>query len=247
MSSARNTGIAASSGELLAFLDSDDIWDKNKLERCIATLNVHPDAVGVYHDVRYIDSKGLLLKATDAYRMAWSSGQILEPLIADKGTFGFSPSVTVIRKRYCILVDSFDEQAKQCEDYGLWLKLALHGPFLYLSDTLSSYRRHAGCLTTRKDVDYEQLHGRYLALLSIQRPIMENHPPPTQVLYNQHLYECACALGYWSRIKNNTRLSREAYRQALTLMPLSPHVLSRLILLYLKKILPFRILSSKVN
>jgi len=232
-SSARNTGISVSSGEILAFLDSDDIWDKNKLDRSVTTLQNHPNAVGVYHDVRYIDASGTIIKPTDAYRMAWCSGQILAPLITGKGVFGFSPSSTIIRKKYCTLVNGFNEQIKQCEDYALWLNLSLHGPFLYLVDTLSSYRRHPGSLTTSKDVHYEQLHGQYLALLSI-KGALKTYDPSILAIYKKELYECSRTLGYWARIKNNSHLSLEAYRLALTLKPLNLHVLSRTILCFVK-------------
>jgi len=46
---ARNTGIRASCGQLLAFLDADDEWDRNFLELSIKNLHDHPDTVATIH------------------------------------------------------------------------------------------------------------------------------------------------------------------------------------------------------
>lgn len=229
-SAARNYGVSASSGEIIAFLDSDDLWDSNKIERQLAVLQNHPEAVGVYSDVRYIDANGKEIKPTDAYRMVWCSGNILEPLLAGKGVFGFSPSQTIIRRKCFELAGGFPENVKQCEDYGLWLKLSLQGPFLYLVDTLSSYRRRPGSLTASKDVHEEQLYGQYHALLSC-RSELENHEKPSiRSIYKKELYECAKTLGWWARANGNKALAIEAYKNAFSMKPVDAHVITRLVL-----------------
>ena len=55
---ARNRGIQASQGDLLAFLDSDDLWEPDKLERQVAALNKNPDARLVFcHMTQFISAE----------------------------------------------------------------------------------------------------------------------------------------------------------------------------------------------
>jgi len=59
ISTARNTGIKRAKGEYIAFLDSDDEWFPEKLERQVVLLQNESSEVGVvYSDLRYIDENG---------------------------------------------------------------------------------------------------------------------------------------------------------------------------------------------
>ena len=51
VSSARNAGIAAATGDLVSFLDSDDLWKPEKIETEVAALARHPEAGGVFSDL----------------------------------------------------------------------------------------------------------------------------------------------------------------------------------------------------
>src|SRR6059036_1755958 len=55
VSAARNAGIAAATGDLVAFLDSDDLWKRDKLESDIFTLTRYPSAGGVFSDLEKQD------------------------------------------------------------------------------------------------------------------------------------------------------------------------------------------------
>ena len=57
-SAARNTGIAASTGSLIAFLDDDDLWLPNKLALQVPVLQAHPEAGGVYSHMRVSGEQG---------------------------------------------------------------------------------------------------------------------------------------------------------------------------------------------
>ena len=58
LSAARNTAIKNARAEVIALLDSDDLWEPQFLERMIYLLNIHPEAAGVYCGFQYINSKG---------------------------------------------------------------------------------------------------------------------------------------------------------------------------------------------
>lgn len=56
--SAVNAGYAASQGQILCFLDSDDVWLPQKVETVVEAFNTYPKATVVYHKVQNIDAEG---------------------------------------------------------------------------------------------------------------------------------------------------------------------------------------------
>lgn len=54
-------GMEASTGELLFFLDGDDLWGENKLARCVAAFEKDPQRVLVTHDLTFVDAEGYAL------------------------------------------------------------------------------------------------------------------------------------------------------------------------------------------
>ena len=54
----RNLMIEAATGQFIAFLDSDDTWEPNKLEECLKILKQHPEIKSVGHALRYLDKRG---------------------------------------------------------------------------------------------------------------------------------------------------------------------------------------------
>lgn len=123
---ARNRGIAVARGEFITFLDSDDLWQTNKLQTQIAFMRAHPEAVVCYTDEIWIRS-GARVNPKKKHEKA--SGWIFEkclPLCI------VSPSSVLMRRDFFEKVGLFDEQLPACEDYDLWLRAALHYEFHFL-------------------------------------------------------------------------------------------------------------------
>ncbi|HYL81892.1 MAG TPA: glycosyltransferase, partial [Candidatus Acidoferrum sp.] len=122
VAAARNAGIAVARGDLLAFLDADDMWVPDKLERQLACLDRRPQ-VGVTHaDARhcYVDSGRQCARPPLARQF---DGNCYTDLFF--GNRIVTSSVMV--KRHCLeAVGGFDEtiRAASVEDYDLWLRLA---------------------------------------------------------------------------------------------------------------------------
>ena len=128
VSAARNTGIVAASGELIAFLDSDDLWLPKKLSVQTEFFRQHPDALICQTEEIWIRN-GIRVNPKRKHKKP--SGMIFEPSLA---LCLVSPSAVMIRKRLFDKVGIFDENLPACEDYDLWLRIAHHYP-IYLIDT----------------------------------------------------------------------------------------------------------------
>ncbi|OYY94865.1 MAG: hypothetical protein B7Y41_04725 [Hydrogenophilales bacterium 28-61-23] len=138
---ARNTAVDNSSGEYIAFLDADDIWDPVKLEKQVALLERHPEAVAVYCDHCVIDSNGDVVATTAALGGPRVSGRILNNLL--EYSVIVTPSLVMTRRSAFDAAQGFDvESPRWAEDHGLWLRISYLGPIIYDITNLVGYRRH---------------------------------------------------------------------------------------------------------
>jgi glycosyltransferase involved in cell wall biosynthesis len=170
--SARNNGIRNAKGEFIAFLDSDDIWVPNKLERQMEVFLRNPDLAMVYSrcvDFDSEDGTSLANSPTSVY-----SGEIFEKLLTE--SFIPLPSV-VVRSWILTAVGMFDESLITAEDNNLYLKIAKTWHIFGLDEVLVRRRRHAGNLSFRADVPIGTLKNldRIVALYPETAP--EKWPP----------------------------------------------------------------------
>ena len=129
--SARNTGIKKSQGKFLAFVDSDDWWDKNKLTVQLARMEKNPEYL-ISHTQEIWYQKGKLLNQKKKHRKY--HGNIFKhclPLCA------VSLSTVVARRELFDRVGCFDEDLPCCEDYDLWLRISIQHPFLLIDQPLT--------------------------------------------------------------------------------------------------------------
>jgi glycosyltransferase involved in cell wall biosynthesis len=133
-SAARNHGIMLSSGELVAFLDADDLWEAEKLERQVAALESRPQAVLCHTRTRFIDAQGR------PGGLGWGGEyQTYQDLLDGCGVV---ISSVVIRRQVLFTCGLFDLLSPPAEDYDLWLKATRLGPMIAMSDPLVFYRLH---------------------------------------------------------------------------------------------------------
>ena len=216
---ARNNGVQASTGELLAFIDSDDLWDPTKIEQQVAILTHYPAAVSVYCETRRINASGNVFQDTDAYRVAWPSGWVFESLIRGRGSVCFSPTQVMVTRQAFIRTGGFPVDIHQAEDYELWLRLSLEGPMLYLVETLSSYRRHPASLSVSEEHEFGRLAAHYRILDRLAKDATNDPRIKPLSLIHAELAECATALAYFARKKGDYSRAVEAYQTALRLKP----------------------------
>lgn len=173
--SARNAGVRAATSEWIAFLDADDRWLPEKVERVLALAAGQPEAGLLYTDAEVIGLDGR------------STGRFLE----DKGpvtgwaferllsSFFVLPSTVVARRSLLIEAGLFNETMRHAEDYDLCLRLARLTQFALLPEALTLYQRQPNSLTTHllaEDEAHIPLFRRLLAdgqLSASQRATIE--------------------------------------------------------------------------
>lgn len=130
VSSARNAGIRAAQGDWIALLDSDDVWHPQKLEHQIRYINTYSECKILQTQEKWIRN-GVFVNAKNKHRKpsGWIFDDCLEMCMV-------SPSSVIIHKSIFDHVGLFDEQLPACEDYDLWLRIALHYPVGLLDEVL---------------------------------------------------------------------------------------------------------------
>lgn len=128
VSSARNAGIQRAKGDYLAFLDSDDRWEKGKLTAQVDFFQNHPDALICQSDEIWIRN-GKRVNPMNKHKKL--SGMIFEPSLR---LCLVSPSAVIIKRDLFDEVGLFDETLPACEDYDLWLRIACRYPIYTTED-----------------------------------------------------------------------------------------------------------------
>ncbi|HEU5134685.1 MAG TPA: glycosyltransferase [Steroidobacteraceae bacterium] len=140
-SAVRNAAIRNASGEFLAFLDSDDLWLPHKLERQLALMSERPTRRWSYTQIRRIDASGNDASSKGVVPWRALDGDIIEPLLRLEALIA-TPSV-IADRNLVLEAGGFDEQQRFCEDYDLWLRLAMRSEASAFADTLACVRVHA--------------------------------------------------------------------------------------------------------
>lgn len=137
---ARNTAILKAQGEYIAFLDSDDVWLPRYLAEQIKTLRADPSLDFICSDaILFGDS----VPAGRTYMETTSSrGPVSFESLMQWGCLVLT-SCTIARRQSLIDVGLFDERAEliSCEDFDLWLRLALHGCRMNFQQEVLARRR----------------------------------------------------------------------------------------------------------
>ena len=155
LAGARNTGIAASLGEYVAFCDADDLWEPNKLEAHVAHLNTRLNVGVSYAGSSLIDENGELMRHAQRPRLKnVSAKHILKRNPVGNGSapvirravfddIAYRPKHERVRDWY------FDETFRQSEDLECWLRIALttHWAFEGIAGLLTRYRINQGGLS----------------------------------------------------------------------------------------------------
>ena len=132
---ALNVGMQRAHGELIAFLDADDLWRPGKLTACVAALQAQPEAVLCYTNGDAIGAhdEPLWRLLPDDHVPPSAAGMLLDCVIC-------CPAQVVARAS---LLGPFTE-GLQSTDHDQWVRMREKGPFAYVGEPLTQYRRRPG-------------------------------------------------------------------------------------------------------
>lgn len=141
---ARNTGLAAARGDLVAFLDDDDAWEPHKVARQVAYLAEHPGVgfVSCDHLLERPGRRPLRFRGPSHYTAA----QLLWVNFAGSFTF------VMVRRRLLAEHQPVDESLRCAEDWDLWLRCAETAAPGVLNEPLARYVAHRGPRLTDTEV-----------------------------------------------------------------------------------------------
>ena len=130
---AKNRGILASKGAFIAFLDADDLWMPEKLEKQMVLFD-DPQVGVVYARRIWINQDGEIIPGNE--RRLWR-GEVLDRIFIDNFVC-FSSAV--IRRAVLHQVGFFDESLPMGIDYDLWIRVAACATFDFVDEPLVRYR-----------------------------------------------------------------------------------------------------------
>ncbi|MBN3925619.1 glycosyltransferase [Nostoc sp. NMS4] len=134
--------VAATTGDYIGWVDSDDILAPTALEQTISILNNHPLVGLVYTDYQLMDEQGNLHGIGQRCQIPYSK----ERLLVDFMTFHFR----LIRRTLYDQVGGIDPNFLYAEEYDLCLKLSEVTDFYHIAQPLYYYRRHSSNLTNEQ-------------------------------------------------------------------------------------------------
>jgi len=142
ISIARNRAIARAKGEYIAFLDCDDLWLPEKLEKQVEFFDSNKEPGLIYSDCYVIDGDGNVKENTYTERTKPFRGNLFHELLYNN----FIPTSTATSRREVLdKVGLFNPRFRVSQDYDLWLRIAETYPVDFIDKPLAKYRfRHEG-------------------------------------------------------------------------------------------------------
>ena len=140
---ARNNSIKVSKGFFLAFCDSDDLWDKNKLENHIK-FHQEKNALFSFTNMRVVNEKGsIILKRQTIIKSKVNYKSLL--------TNNYIPTSTVLINKAFLSKYKFPNYRKK-QDYILWLEILKKESIeaYFFDNCLTTYRKHKNQITNNK-------------------------------------------------------------------------------------------------
>lgn len=206
-SAARNLGILQAQGELIAFLDADDLWRPTKLARQVEYMRDHPEAVLVYTDFTRGPKPGSNNESRLRVFKPRDPADPFHALLEEN----FIATPTVLVKREALARSGlFDPTLKGSEDFDLWLRLAqAHRQrsvgFGFVNEILVDVRHHTANTSRSVEFTREQIRAAQIMLARW------SDDPKAVCLLRRRLGNCSWNLAFAEQSRGRYAEARSAY------------------------------------
>lgn len=235
-SSARNLALSRASGELIAYLDADDIWYPQKLHRQVAFLDAHRECGLVHSDMAIIDEVDRVIHL----RFNRETGRNVPYgyCTIDLLRRAYIQTATVLERREGIdHTANFDERLGCHEDYLRWILVAMEGMAIgYIDEPLTMYRWRIGSQYSNRRRVLEDL-VRMFEILSSEKALALRLGREAADIVRARLYGVRKELAYLNRIEGRTEEARGSVISLLLESPLHTELYAE----YLKACVPARL------
>jgi glycosyltransferase involved in cell wall biosynthesis len=145
-----NEGWRRGTGEILGWLNSDDVYLPGAISAAVAHFLAHPGTDAVYGEAYHVDEEGNVLARYPTEGFTWNRL---------KDTCFISQPAAFLRRSAVAGLGYLDETLRFCMDYDLWIRLGRSGHFAHLPQYLALSRLHAATKTLgrRREVYTEVL------------------------------------------------------------------------------------------
>lgn len=206
----RNKGIREAKGDFIAFLDSDDHWLPEKLERQIECFSKHPHYGMVATRCLCTTPEGKFLKKNRPGKSGW--------ILTDLFKANFIRTSSAMIKKECLEeIGLFDESLPECEEYDLWLRIAKQYPIGFIDEPLTVYTDNPQGVST------DSLAGRLQRLKVLEKDYLKECIP--QALYRKRLASNYHYVGRHYLKQGEKREGKKYLKHAITLDPLNLKIL----------------------
>lgn len=142
-----NKGLSRVSGDIIGWLNSDDVYCPGALAYVEDYFKKHPEVDVVYGQANYIDEYDQFLKPYPTEQ--WNLKRL-------KQICYLAQPAVFLRRHVVERFGLLDETLQYCMDYEYWLRLALQGvTFVHVSKLLAGYRLYAGTKTVAKSAEMQ--------------------------------------------------------------------------------------------
>jgi glycosyltransferase involved in cell wall biosynthesis len=204
---ARNRAIIQAKGELIAFLDADDLWRPTKLARQFDYLNQHPKACLVYTDF----TRGSCPGSNDESRLQVFKARDTNTFLALlEENFIATPTV-MVRRSALAHSGLFDPKLRGSEDLDLWLRLAdpangqNSGRFGFVNEILVDVRQHEARTSRSVEFIHEQIRAARIMM------VRWGNDPEAVRLLRRRLGMCSWNLAFAEQNRGRYSQARSAY------------------------------------
>lgn len=209
----RNTGTRVARGRYVAYLDDDDIWLPEKLERQVRTLEDDPDTGLTYCHYTLVDPE--LKRLDDQPELKIIAGKCTERLV--RANIIKSPSCVLVRRDVLEKAGLFDERLRRSEDWAAWARVSHFCSFHFDETPLVLYRVHPSQKTASSAT--ERRRGQVRVTESI-REWVEKEAPPLRVIVRRSLAYRLQRLSRWEAHDGDYRSALKSIWRSISLHPL---------------------------